>query len=130
MLLRKPITLTHPAIALDLLAGFFGGITGGAAGFPGAAVTVWCSLKGWDKARQRAMFQPFILIMQVIALLGIALAQRGAAQPGFDLTNFLFIPASLLGTMVGLRLYSRLSDLQFGRAVNILLIVSGLSYLF
>ncbi len=36
-------------------------ITGGLAGFPGAFVTIWCGLKGWDKAHQRGVYQPFIL---------------------------------------------------------------------
>lgn len=130
MLARKPIVvaLQHPA--LDLGAGFLGGITGGAAGFPGASVTIWCGMKGWDKARQRAMFQPFILIMQVAALVGISLSGRPlGGSHGFDPANLLFVPPSLLGTSLGLKLYARLSDRQFSRAVNLLLIVSGLSYI-
>jgi hypothetical protein len=86
-------------------------------------------MKGWEKARQRAVVQPFILIMQILALLAISLVRRQAAGGfGFDLNDLLFIPASLLGTSVGLALYRRLSDGQFARAVNILLIISGFSY--
>jgi uncharacterized membrane protein YfcA len=129
MLLRKPMTLRWQHPALDVVTGFLSGITGGAAGFPGAFVTIWCGMKGWNKARQRAVFQPFILIMQIAALLAISLAQRsGGAGPGFDPTNLLFVPSSLLGTALGLIIYQRLSDGHFTRAVNILLIVSGLSY--
>jgi hypothetical protein len=36
---------------------------GGLAEFPGAFVTIWCGLNGWDKARQRGVYQPFILGM-------------------------------------------------------------------
>ena len=32
---------------------------------PGSFVTIWCSMRGWDKLRQRATYQPFILAMQV-----------------------------------------------------------------
>ncbi len=129
MLVRKPFVVRHPPVALDLLAGFLGGITGGAAGFPGAFVTIWCGMKGWSKARQRAVFQPFILSMQVAALLAISLLRpAGTGMPGFDIANLLFVPASLAGTWAGLALYGRMSDLQFGRAVNLLLIASGLSY--
>lgn len=60
MLVRKPLVIGRQKMACDVLAGFFGGITGGAAGFPGAFVTIWCGFKGWSKERQRAMFQPFI----------------------------------------------------------------------
>ena len=85
-------------------------------------------MKGWDKARQRAVFQPFILIMQIIALAVISLWHRTNAGVGFDPGNLLFVPISLLGTSLGLVLYGRLSDRQFARAVNILLMVSGVSY--
>jgi uncharacterized membrane protein YfcA len=129
MLLRRPMTarMQHPV--LDAAIGFLGGITGGAAGFPGAAVTVSCGLKGWDKTRQRARFQPFILLMQVAALLAINLVRPGEAHGiGMALGDLLCIPASLLGTAVGLTFFRGLSDTQFTRAVNALLIVSGLSY--
>lgn len=130
MLLRRPLIIRRQHAAFDFITGLLGGITGGAAGFPGAFVTIWCSMKGWDKSRQRAVFQPFILIMQVLALLSISMIHRPSGGGlGFDLTDLLFIPASLFGTSLGLALYKRLSDCQFARAVNVLLIVSGVSYL-
>jgi uncharacterized membrane protein YfcA len=129
MMLRRPLVVRRPLAVVDFLAGFLGGITGGAAGFPGAFVTIWCGMKGWDKARQRAVFQPFILVMQVAALVAISLARgAGAGGIGFDAGNLMFVPLSLVGTWMGLALYRRLSDLQFARAVNVLLIASGLSY--
>ena len=130
MLLVKPrrVQLQHPA--LDAFSGFLGGITGGAVGFPGAAVTIWSGLQGWDKTRQRALFQPFILIMQIAALLTIGLLQsrRGQAA-GFDVAALLYVPAGLLGTQLGMSLYQKLSTRQFALAVNLLLLVSGLSFL-
>ncbi len=130
MLFRKPLVIRRQHVALDFVTGLLGGITGGAAGFPGAFVTIWCGMKGWDKARQRAVFQPFILIMQVMALFAISLLHhRSAGGLGFDPVDLLFIPASLFGTWLGLALYKRLSNSQFSQAVNILLIVSGLSYI-
>ena len=52
----------------DGAVGLLGGLMGGLAGFPSAPLTVWCGLKGWDKARQRGVYQPFILPMQVLAV--------------------------------------------------------------
>lgn len=129
MLLRRPMTVRWRHPALDVAIGFIGGVTGGAAGFPGATVTIWCGCKGWDKTRQRALFQPFILLMQVAALLAINLVRPGEAHGiGVAVGDLLCIPASLLGTAVGLTFFRGLSDTQFTRAVNVLLIVSGLSY--
>ncbi|MGY2049022.1 sulfite exporter TauE/SafE family protein [Methylobacterium sp. JK268] len=129
MLARRPFTCPHQHPLLDGAAGFLGGVTGGAAGFPGASVTIWCGGKGWPKDRQRALFQPFILVMQVAALALIAAARGRAGGPAIDPASLLCIPGSLLGTKIGLLLYGRLSDVHFARAINLLLIVSGLSFL-
>jgi uncharacterized membrane protein YfcA len=130
MLLRRAIIIRRQPLIADIIAGFLGGITGGAAAFPGAFVSIWCSMRGWDKARQRAVIQPFILVMQVAGLLAIGLAHPArAGRAAISPHDLIFIPASLFGTRVGLSLYGRLTDLQFGRAVNFLLIVSGLTFL-
>jgi len=129
MLVRKPMMIRRQYIALDFAMGALGGVTGGAAGFPGASVTIWCGMKGWDKVRQRAVFQPFILSMQVLGLLAITVArQASVGAVDRDFGTLLYIPVSLLGTMLGLALYRRMSDNQFARVVNLLLVVSGLSY--
>ncbi|GJE14736.1 hypothetical protein FOHLNKBM_5811 [Methylobacterium longum] len=129
MLLRRPLVMRwhHPSI--DIGVGIVGGITGGAVGFPGAFVTIWCSMKGWDKDRQRALFQPFILIMQVAALLTLSLVHGTHSGHGVDLGDLLCVPGSLLGTAAGLLCYRALSDVHFARAINLLLIISGASYL-
>jgi uncharacterized membrane protein YfcA len=128
MLLRRPVVLRRQPAALDMLVGFIGGITGGTVGFPGASITIWCSFKGWSKQQQRAVFQPFILIMQVAALVAISVVRRSYGTAGIDPADLWYVPAGLLGTMLGMACYSRLSDRHFAGAVNILLIVSGLSY--
>ncbi|MEX3686886.1 sulfite exporter TauE/SafE family protein [Paraburkholderia sp. BR14263] len=128
MLARRPLVIRRQAKALDVLAGFLGGVTGGATGFPGAFVTIWCGFKGWNKDRQRAMYQPFILITQVAALAAISLLRHSAGKTGFTPAILLCIPGSLLGTAIGMTLYKRLSDNHFVRLVNLLLIVSGISY--
>ena len=66
----------------DACAGFLGGLTGGLAGFPGAFVTIWCGLKGWDKARQRGVYQPFILCMQPVTLIAIYLMRPSSSTAG------------------------------------------------
>lgn len=130
MLLRRPLILRRQYPGLDVAVGVLGGITGGAVGFPGAFVTIWCAMKGWDKDRQRAIFQPFILIMQVAALLTLAVVQGTSTGHGFALGDLLCVPGSLLGTVVGLLCYKVMSDRHFARAINLLLVVSGASYLF
>lgn len=129
-LVRRPGRLRRQNPVLDAVAGFLGGITGGVAAFPGAPVTVWCSLKGWSKERQRGVYQPFILVLQLAAIALLSLGAVPANRPvSFDPSGLAFVPAMLLGTTIGLALFRRLSDHQFGRLLNMFLIASGLALL-
>jgi uncharacterized protein len=127
LLLRPPVRSLRLGPLSDVCAGFLGGITGGLAGFPGAFVTIWCGLKGWDKARQRAVYQPFILSMQPVTLIAIHLMRPSSSvQAQLDWKVCAFVPAALLGAWFGLRIFKRLSDRQFELVVNALLIASGI----
>jgi uncharacterized membrane protein YfcA len=130
VLFRRPVTIESGGNIADACAGFLGGITGGLAGFPGAAVTIWCGMRGWDKRRQRGIYQPFILIMQVMALILIQFMRAPAVSnyaPGLDLLQF--VPVALLGTWFGLTIFGRMSDRVFALTVNLLLLVSGVGLL-
>jgi hypothetical protein len=130
LLLRSPARTLRTGSLADACAGFLGGLTGGLAGFPGAFVTIWCGLKGWDKTRQRCVYQPFILAMQPVTLLAIYLMRPSSTTAvQLDLKTLAFVPAALLGTWFGLRIFKRLSDRQFELAVNTLLILSGIGFI-
>ncbi len=127
MLFRRPIILRQTSWAGDVVSGFVGGMAGGFAATPGAAVSIWCGMKGWDKARQRAVFQPFILVMQFVALGAIATMHEPAA---FDISippsAWACVPAGLVGTWWGMAVFRRMTDSQFAKAINLLLIASGI----
>jgi uncharacterized membrane protein YfcA len=127
LLLRRPSRAIEAGPIADACVGFVGGLTGGLAGFPGASVTIWCGFKGWDKARQRGVYQPFILCMQPVSLLAIQLLQPAAERAPIDWQTLAFIPAALVGAWLGLNVFKRLSDRQFELAANGLLVLSGLS---
>ena len=129
MIFRRPFVVRRQHAVLDAVAGFLGGITGGAAAFPGAFVTIWCSFKGWSKERQRGIYQPFILIVQVAGLALLAAASLGGEGRHFDLGGIVYLPAMLLGSACGMACFKWLNDRQFTLSVNLLLIVSGLSFL-
>ncbi len=129
MIFRRPIVVRRQHALFDGVAGFLGGVTGGAAAFPGAFVTIWCGFKGLSKERQRGIYQPFILIVQLAALAVLALSSLGAAARPFDFAGIVYVPAMLLGASFGMACFKWLNDRQFALAVNLLLIVSGLSFL-
>jgi len=124
MLFRPPLQVGATHWVADVLVGVIGGVTGGVAAFPGAFVTVWCGTKGWDKGRQRGVYQPYILIMQLMTL-GLIALNGHTSGGGFDPTVLFYIPAALAGAWLGLSYFHRLSDRQFDLAVNGLLVASG-----
>jgi uncharacterized protein len=111
---------------LDITVGALGGLTGGLSGIPGAFVTIWCSMRGWDKLRQRAFYQPYILAMQVLTGASLLWTRPLAAGGVHDLQ---FVPFALLGAIGGMALFRRLTMRQFQVTVSVLLLVSGVGLL-
>ena len=68
VLFRKPIVARQTTTLGDLLVGSVAGVAGGFAGLAGVPTAIRVSMKGWDKDRQRALFQPLILLLQIVAL--------------------------------------------------------------
>jgi len=129
-MLRPATARAHaPDRRIDLLAAALGGITGGIAAFPSAALTVWIGLQRWPKERQRGVMQPFILVMQVGILGAITVMAPGAGHPPFDARLLAYALPAILGAAIGLRICRTLGDRHFHRAVQVLLLLSGIAML-
>jgi uncharacterized membrane protein YfcA len=127
MLLRRLPRVSAGGRWADAAAGFIGGIMGGLAGLSGPVPTLWCTLRGWDKDTQRAIFQAFNLSMQVITLASYAAT---GVVTGETLALFIIVaPAMLLPNLLGLRLYTQLGSSGFRHLVLILLALSGIGLL-
>ena len=114
-------------MAADGAVGIVNGVIGGATGLAGIVAVVWCNLRGWAPAEQRAVFQP----VGVATFIMIALWLGGTGKIGAE-TGGLFLlglPALALGTWAGLKLFGRLNEANFRRIVLILLLLSGASLL-
>jgi len=111
----------------DAAAGFFGGLVGGVAGLSGIAPAIWTQLRGWSKEAARSVYQPFILFAHVLTMLLIGVA----ALDREGVVLFLIaIPAVLLGSWTGWKIYGRLSERRFRQMLSALLIGSGLLLIF
>ncbi|HJU24945.1 MAG TPA: sulfite exporter TauE/SafE family protein [Casimicrobiaceae bacterium] len=110
----------------DALAGALAGFVGGLTAFPGALMTIWCSLRGIDKTRQRAIYQPFILAMQIVTAASLHVLGRAQLGAQHDLR---FVAFAICGATIGYAYFRRLSGAQFRVALNVLLIVSGVGLL-
>lgn len=128
MLVRRPARLrSGPRPMADALAGALGGITGPLAAFPGAGVTIWCGMRGWDKVAQRAVYQPYILVMQLVGLGALFVLKPHSA---LDLGVLAYALPGLAGAVIGLRFFHGLTDLQFQRLINLALVASGAALAF
>lgn len=107
----------------DAGAGWVGGIMGGLGGLTGPAPTLWCALRGWDRDTQRAVFQSFNLVMQVVTM--AAYVATGTIDSEAAWMFAVVAPAMLVPTLIGARLYRRFSDAGFQRLVLWLLTASG-----
>lgn len=111
----------------DGAVGIVNGVIGGATGLAGIATVIWCNLRGWPPAEQRAVFQP----AGVAVFLMTALWLGGTGMVGgATLSLFLLgLPFLALGTWAGLKCFGRLDEAAFRRVVLSLLLISGLSLL-
>jgi uncharacterized membrane protein YfcA len=109
--------------AADAAVGFLNGALAGITGLAGILVIIWCGLRGWPKDKQRAIFQPTAVAIFVMAALWLG----GRGSIGAD-TARLFaagLPALLIGTWLGTKIYGRIDEQAFRKLVLVLLLVSG-----
>lgn len=111
----------------DALAGAAGGMMGGLGGFTGVAPTLWCTVRGLDRDRQRAIIQNFNLSMQVVTF--ASYLATGILEPRMLPLLAVVAPAVLVPVLLGTRLYHGISDLAFRKIVLGLLTASGVALL-
>jgi uncharacterized membrane protein YfcA len=108
---------------MDGVVGWIGGIMGGLGGLTGPAPILWAALRGGDRHAQRGTFQVYNICMQslIMAMYIVAGTVPLRSWPLF----IIIVPAMLVPSLVGYRLYHRVSDVTFRRVVMGLLTVSG-----
>ncbi len=109
----------------DAFVGFLGGVLGGFAGLSGVTPTLWVGLRGWVKARQRGVYQPFVFAMHGLSVAWLAWKGLVDAETGMWLA--LCLPAILIGGWVGLKVYHLLDEKRFRQFILALLLVSGIA---
>ncbi len=127
-LLRPTLPVRQGGMPAALLIGAAGGITGGLVAAPALALAVGGGILGWSRTRQRSIMQPFILLMQVAALMTMSMLAPDPKVPSVaDPALLAVLPPALLGAVCGMWVHRRLSDCQFARAVTLLLLTTGMA---
>ncbi len=109
----------------DAVSGWLGGVFGGIGGLAGAAPTLWCTLRGWDKDTQRGVMQTFNIAMHIATLTGYVIAGNVITMETLGLFAMI-APALIVPVLLGALLFRRLNQLAFRRLVLALLFASGL----
>ena len=115
--------LTAGGRMADGLVGAVGGVMGGLGGFTGVAPSLWCTLRGYDKEIQRSVIQNFNLAALAVTMAAYVLsgAVTAAMLPKFAVV----LPALVLPSLLGARVYAGLSPLGFRRVVLGVLTAAG-----
>ncbi len=111
----------------DGVVGAMGGVMGGIGGFTGVIPTLWCTLRGFDRDVQRSVIQNFNLSMLVATMAGYL--YTGVVTRDMLPLFAIILPAMLVPTLLGARLYVGISDVTFRRVVLGLLTLSGVALL-
>jgi len=107
----------------DGVVGMGGGFLGGFAGLSAPLPVMWLQLRGGPSNAQRAIYQPFNLI--VLALASIGMAIGGQIDAPVAWIGLFSLPATLIGAWIGVRAYGIVSPQTFQRLVLCLLLASG-----
>jgi uncharacterized protein len=105
----------------------FGGLVGGLTAMPGAIPTIWCDMRGQPKSDQRGLVQPFIAIMQVLALALALLLERQSLSYRLVVDLAISLPALFAGSVLGFVAFRNINEVGFRRTILVLLLWSGAS---
>jgi uncharacterized membrane protein YfcA len=109
----------------DGIVGLLSGAFSGSTGLAGIPIIVWASLRRWSKDDQRAVFQPVVVAVFVMTLIwfgGIGVVKTETLR-----LFCIGLPAAIIGTWLGLKLYGKLDETKFRMVVLVLLLVSGIT---
>lgn len=108
----------------DGLVGMGGGFLGGFAGLSAPLPVIWLQLRGGPSEQQRAVYQPFNLIVLSLASLGMFVS--GQIDRPTLVVAALCLPVTLVGAWIGAHVYTGVSERTFRITVFGLLLASGM----
>ena len=82
-------------------------------------------MRGMPKSDQRGLVQPFIAIMQVLAL--ALLLERQSLSPKLVIDLAICLPALFAGSVLGIVAFRNINEVGFRRTILVLLLLSGAS---
>lgn len=115
--------VTHGGRVADAVAGAAGGVMGGLGGFTGVVPSLWCTLRGYEKDTQRSIIQNFNLTLLCVTF--ASYLATGVLQTSQLPLLAVVLPSMVVPSLLGARLYLKISPEAFRRVLLGLLTVSG-----
>jgi uncharacterized membrane protein YfcA len=108
----------------DIAVGFIGGVLGALAGLSGALPTIWSALHNWHKGEQRAVLQPFNVL--VLGIVMLVFGWRGLLHQDVWIAVAIALPSSIISARLGIGIFRRLTESQFRQILIWLILSSGI----
>lgn len=112
---------------INAIVGVVGGIMSGVGGFSGVIATLWCTLCGYEKDIQRNIVQNFSL--SILSVTMVAYISTGLVATDMLPMFAVVLPAMLIPTWLGMRVYTKIHPDLFRFIILCLLTFSGISML-
>jgi uncharacterized protein len=112
-------------VGADIAIGISNGLLGGLTGLGGVISTISCQWRGWPKDVQRGVFQPILFAAFVV--ISISQAVAGTITRDTLALYALGAPFMVAGLWSGFKLFGKIDDEIFRKAVLVLLLLAGLS---
>lgn len=125
--LPQVLLRTRTGCVADAGVGLLGGILGGVSGLSVILPSVWIAMRGGSKAEQRGLLQSFGLYCHLLTLGAFATLIGMGAETFKALA--LCVPISIAGSLVGMRIFARLSPNGFQRVIVWIIFAGGLGLL-
>ena len=109
---------------MDKLVGLVSGIMGGFAALGGILPTVWVGLQKLPKNTQRGTYEPFIFITSIASIISFYFA--GLITLNILIDFIRAFPALIIGAWIGIKIYPKINEDLFRKAILILIFLAGL----
>ena len=110
--------------SINNLVGFISGVIGGLTALLGIIPVAWFSVQRLPKNTKRGTYEPFIFITSIAAIISFGFVGLYKIEMIFDLLKI--IPALLVGSWLGIKIYNKINDNLFRKVVLGLILLSGL----
>lgn len=124
---RQLPKITFGGKIANAIIGIGGGVMGGLGGFSGVLPRLWCTLRYSNRDTQRSIIQNFNLSMLSLTMLSYIVSGM-VTRPMWPMF-LIVLPAILIPSFIGTRVYAGFSPERFRLVVLSLLTVSGFALL-